>query len=426
MTSNSPTTYEKLMECTHCGLCLPFCPTYRELKVEMDSPRGRIYLIRALEDGRVGTTTTLAKHLDLCVGCLACETACPSDVAFGHVLERGRSVLGEASESSSILLDLLYRSILPKKNRIVALGRLLRVYQSSRWGFQGLPLVRNSSASKTLGRLLEVLGAFPSKPKPVFDQVYESRASNGKRVGLLVCCMMRVLLTNVNDATIRVLNRSGFDVEVPPSQECCGALHAHVGRLDEARRLAKLNIEAFGRSGEHAILTNSAGCGAHMKHYSRLFEGDPEWEGRAKRFSQRVRDVSEFLASDASLEELGSLPYRVAYDDPCHLLHGQRVGEQPRKLLQQIPGLELVDLREPDWCCGSAGTYMITQREMALKLLERKLEDIRASGADVVASGNPGCLLWIGWGLQRENSPVRCLHPVELLDMAHGPTAMSL
>lgn len=421
-----PLPYEKLMECTHCGLCLPFCPTYRELSVEMDSPRGRIYLVRALEDARVGVTTKLARHLDLCVGCLACETACPSDVSFGLILEHGRSRLGDSSETSGLLADLLYRSVLPRKSRIVALGRVHALYQRSRlartavrWGLQAY-------MPESFLHTMDVLTALPSRPSKGFEPVYMAEKPNQARVSLLVCCMMRVLLQEVNDATIRVLNRNGYDVEVPAGQECCGALHAHAGRLSEARTLAEVNIEAFERSGEGVILTNSAGCGAHMKKYHHLFDGDQVWEERARRFSERVQDVSEFLASVIPLDGLRHLSYRVAYDDPCHLLHGQGIGEEPRRLLGGIPGMQLVELKEPDWCCGSAGTYMLTQRDMALKLLQRKVEDIRASGADIVATGNPGCLLWISWGLKRSGSAVKCLHPVELLDMAYRQTAISL
>lgn len=421
--TNSATTvplpYEKLMECTHCGLCLPSCPTYRELSVEMDSPRGRIYLVRALEDGRVGATATLARHIDLCVGCLACETACPSDVSFGRILKHGRSRLGGATGGTGLLADLLYRSVLTRKGRIAALGRLLELFQKSRFprfvAQWGLPAYMPQSLRQTL----DVLTAIPSKPTGGFESLYAGVKPDGRRVSLLVCCMMRVLLTEVNDATIRVLNRNGYDVEVPPGQECCGALHAHAGRLGEARHLAEVNIEAFERSRAPVILTNSAGCGAHMKEYDQLFEGDPAWEERARRFGERVRDISEFLATIDPLDGVSNLPYRVAYDDPCHLLHGQGIAAEPRELLKRIPGMQLVELKEPDWCCGSAGTYMLTQREMAERLLERKLEDISASGAEVVATGNPGCLLWISWGLRRSGSSIKCLHPVELLDMAY-------
>ncbi len=415
----SPFRYEKLMECTHCGLCLPLCPTYRELRVEMDSPRGRIYLVRALEDGRVGVTKRLASHLDLCVGCLACETACPSDVSFGNILGHGRSLLGRASTTSGLLSDLFYQSVLPRKSRIVALGRLLRFLQSRPGEGINVASRLETYLPGNLGHAFDVLTALPSEPTTPFESVYTPRVPNGRRVGLLVCCMMRVYLTRVNDATIRVLNRGGHEVVVPASQECCGALHAHAGRLSEARHLAEVNIRAFENAGVDFILTNSAGCGAHMKQYPYLFDGDAHWEARAQSFSERVQDISEFLFSIGPLEGLGKLPHRVAYDDPCHLLHGQGVREEPRQLLRQIPALQLVDLKEPDWCCGSAGTFMFTQKEMALKLLDRKLEAIGDSGAEIVATGNPGCLLWIEWGLQRAGSAVKCLHPIELLDMAY-------
>ncbi len=412
--------YEKLMECTHCGLCLPFCPTYRELGVEMDSPRGRVYLVRALEDRRAAVTERLALHLDLCLGCRACETACPSGVSFGRILEQGRSLLGQMSRNSGFLPDLLYRHILPRKSRIVALGRLLGVYQSSPLRGPIDSLLSRFLVSDDALKALDILGALPARPQENLGRSYDAEGERKVTVALMVCCMMRVFLTDVNDATVRVLKRHGCDVVVPARQECCGALHAHAGRLEDSRRLAMRNIAAFEASGADVYVTNSAGCGAHMKEYPQLFPGEAEWEERARRFSERVRDVSELLHWLGPLDGLKQLSMKVAYDDPCHLLHGQGIRDEPRELLGRIPGLKLVSLKEPDWCCGSAGTYMFTQREMALQLLRRKLADIRASGADTVATGNPGCLLWMAWGMKREGIPMSCVHPVQILDMASG------
>lgn len=410
--------YERLQDCTHCGLCLPYCPTYRELGVEMDSPRGRIYLVKALEDGRLSVTSGLAHHLELCVGCRACETACPSDVQFGWILEHGRSRLGKASGARGSLSNLLYGWLLPRKERLVGMGRLLQLLQRS-------PLHRllrgrglQPLLDPTTRHALEFLTSFPARPQGLEEPATPAPESDGPTVALLLTCLMRVLLTEVNDATIRVLARSGCRVVVPPAQECCGALHAHVGRLEEARALAQVNIEAFEASQASTILTNSAGCGAHLKNYPRLFAGRGEWEDRAAAFSDRVQDLSEFLATRDPPPEMESLPMKVAYDDPCHLLHGQGISQPPRHLLERVPDLELVPLEEADWCCGSAGTYMLTQPEMADRLLRRKVAHIRASGAEVVATGNPGCLLWIAWGLRREGLPVECLHPVQLLDRA--------
>lgn len=411
--------FEKLMECTHCGLCLPFCPTYRELGVEMDSPRGRIYLVRALEEDRVDITPRLALHLELCVGCRACETACPSGVSFVDILEHGRHLLSKVHGAPNRLVDMLFGMVLPKKSRILGLGRLLEIYRESPLWPLIRSLGRRGLLPKSVMEVLDLLTVLPPAPEDYDTEFHPAEGGSSLRAAMLVCCMMRVLLTEVNASTIRVLNRNGCDVIVPPAQECCGALHAHAGRLEEARSLAMHNILAFESIGADVIVTNSAGCGAHMKEYANLFRGDPEWEVRARRFSEKVRDVSEVLVSLDPRGELRALPFKVAYDDPCHLIHGQGIKEEPRRLLRMIPGLELVNLQEADWCCGSAGTYMLTQRDMALRLLRRKLEDIRASGADIIATGNPGCLLWIAWGLKKEGIEASCMHPVQLLDMAY-------
>ncbi len=412
--------YEKLMECTHCGLCLPYCPTYRELGVEMDSPRGRIYLVRALEDERVGATGRLPLHLGLCVGCRACETACPSGVSFGQILEHGRSLLGQRSSASGRLARLLYRRVLPKKDRILGLGRLLTLVQRSPMRRLMDALSSQGIMPEELRHSLEVLTVLPAIPQENFMDTYGAAGDRKITAGLLLCCVMRVLLTDVNEATIRMMIRGGCDVVIPPDQQCCGALHAHVGLLEEARRLAMVNIAAFEASGTDVVVTNSAGCGSHMKEYPRLFRGSDGWEQRAQSFSEKVRDISELLHSLGLNHPPSELPMKVAYDDPCHLLHGQGIGDEPRDLLEGIPGLELVALKEPDWCCGSAGTYMFTEREMALRLLDRKLEDIAASGADIIATGNPGCLLWLAWGMKRKGVSASCVHPVQLLDMAYG------
>lgn len=418
--------YEKLMECTHCGLCLPYCPTYRELGVEMDSPRGRIYLVRALVDGRTEVTERLSRHLDLCVGCRACETACPSGVSFASILEHGRNLLGPRPGIGATLDNLLYTWVLPRKSRIAALGHLLSLVQRSPLR-RLLALALNSPlVSEKTRHTAELLTFLPADPLEGLQPVNPGEGRPRATVGFLVCCMMRVLMSEVNHSTVRVLNRNGCHVFAPPSQECCGALHAHAGRLEAARALAMTNIEAFEGQDLDAIVTVSAGCGAHMKEYAELFTEEDGWRERAMAFSRKVRDISEFLHGIGLSASFGPLSSRVAYDDPCHLLHGQGIRSEPRELLKEIPGLELVDLKEADWCCGSAGTYMLAEREMALRLLSRKIEDIRHSGADIVATGNPGCLLWIEWGLRREGVKATCVHPVQLLDAASGGPDLSL
>jgi glycolate oxidase iron-sulfur subunit len=399
----------RLLECVHCGLCLEACPTYLELGTEADSPRGRIHLVRALEEGTLLPTPDVVRHLDLCLGCRACETACPSGVRYGQIIEQARAYVEREHRRS--LWDAARRrlitAVFTRPDRLRSLLAPIRFLQRS--GFW--PLARLLVPSAALVPELR------EAPPPA--AVNPARAQQKSRVGLLLGCVARELFPQTTEATIRVLTRNGVRVDVPNTQGCCGALHLHSGDIEAARKLARQNIDAF--SDEHeAIVVTAAGCGAAMREYGELLADDERYAERARRFGARVRDASELLASLSIEPPAGALARRVTYHDACHLAHGQRVREQPRQLLRLIPELELVELPESDVCCGSAGSYNLTEPQMAERLLERKIEHIAATGATCVVAANPGCILQIRAGLERRGLKVRVAHPVELLDEAYG------
>jgi glycolate oxidase iron-sulfur subunit len=396
---------DALRGCVHCGICLPQCPTYRVLGEEMDSPRGRLYLIRAAAEGRIQLTDTFARHLDLCLGCRACETACPAGVPFGSLLEATRAQLvHQGHPSSRGLLRRLVLSVVPRPHRLGRTVSLLRAYQGS--GMQGI--VRRTGVLRRFPRLAAMDALLPAVPRanPLPARVAARGRPRGS-VGLLTGCVQRHFQPAVGHATARVLALAGWDVLVRPEQGCCGALDLHAGNLDGYRARGRALARVF--AGVDHVAVDAAGCGAAMKEYGHWLAGEPQVRGLAA----RVRDVSELLV-EADLP-LGPLPLTVTYHDACHLAHGQRIREQPRALLRRIPALRLVELADSDLCCGSAGVYNLFEPAMADALLERKLARIRETGARVVAAGNPGCLLQIAKGCRAQGLAVEALHPVELL-----------
>ncbi|HVF09258.1 MAG TPA: heterodisulfide reductase-related iron-sulfur binding cluster [Abditibacteriaceae bacterium] len=508
--------HERLMDCIHCGLCLSQCPTYAEEGLEADSPRGRIYIMRSLAEGRSEPTPSLVEHLDLCLGCRACETACPSGVQYGHLLEGTRAHLREHYKRPrrQRIIGKIVEATFPYPNRMEL--ALLPVRVLRRTGV--LPLLHRIGFMKMLGNLGDLERLLPPLP-PIrkrlnFPERWRARGQEQARTGMITGCVMQVMQTPVNEATARVLTKAGCSVAAPKSQVCCGALHAHVGAMDMAREFAKKNIEVFETwQQEHgeldAIIINAAGCGAALKEYTGWFKDDAEWETRARSFCEKVKDVAEFLArpqyqerltalmqpnpqsqisnpksNDAPREALpntaggstlraldenlasqsddqnlagepdnalsaveatnGQRPHdphqppaetsstapagksktkessqrRATYHDACHLAHGQSIRDEPRDLLAWVPGLEMVPLQESEMCCGSAGSYNITQPAMAMQLLERKMKHIAATGANVVITGNPGCMMQIMLGAQKFGVPVEVKHPVEILDAA--------
>jgi glycolate oxidase iron-sulfur subunit len=416
------------MECVHCGLCLPTCPTYAELGVEMDSPRGRIYLMRAVTDGKQSLSAAYQRHISQCLGCRACETACPSGVQFGQLLEGARAQIEQAGAPrhppvTKWLRALAFKGILPRPLVLRALGSLLLLYQSS--GLRAL--LRHPSVGRLLPeRLADLDALLPMLPKRAYRarlrEVTPAQGERRGRVGFVSGCVMPILFAQVNDATVRLMAANGFEVITPRGQRCCGALHAHAGEREVARRLAQQNLEAFGQAQVDWIVINAAGCGAMLKEYHELLHRDPLLRGSARQFSDRVVDVSQFFDRFPFRGPLGALNLRVAYDDACHLLHGQRVKDEPRRLLRSIPGLQLLEVPESDWCCGSAGIYNLIHPELSGQILERKMKHLAAVNPDVITTGNPGCLLQLGAGARQHGLTAAVVHPIELLHRAHVAT----
>ncbi len=406
---------DELRKCVHCGICLPQCPTYRVLDEEMDSPRGRIYLMRAVAEGRLELTQTYRRHLDLCLGCRACESACPSGVRFGSLLEAARGELRRhGPPPKRRLFQALIFSIFPEPRRLGAALAAFRLYRRS--GLRSLVsatgMLRPFPGLAAMEALLDDVPAAETLPEFI--------PAHGKvrgRVGLLTGCVQRYLYPGVNRDTARLLSLAGYEVVVPRAQGCCGALELHAGRVDALRSRARALAAAFPEDLD-GIVTNAAGCGSAMKEYGHWL---PDLGG----FAGRVRDVVEVLA-DADLP-LGPLDLTVTYHDACHLAHGQRLRQEPRALLRRVPGLRLVELRDSDLCCGSAGVYNLLEPGLARELLDRKVARIVETGARVVATANPGCLLQIAQGCRQRGLDVALVHPVELIGRATraylGPAA---
>ncbi|HUK83238.1 MAG TPA: (Fe-S)-binding protein [Verrucomicrobiae bacterium] len=391
--------YSILQQCIHCGMCLPTCPTYDATKRETSSPRGRIALMRAVADGKLGAhSPQFADEMYFCLGCLACETACPAGVDYANMLESARAEVGVKGGR-------LLRWLFTKPTRLRAVARLLRHV--------------NIPPAMLPGRLREMYDLRPRiRERFSFDLIREVErpATVHYRVGLLTGCVQDVAFSDVNRDTVDVLLANGCEVFTPRGQVCCGSLMGHNGELRLARRLALQNIETFEPEKLDAIIANSAGCGSFMKRYRHLLPDEP----RAKVWDGKIHDIHEWLAKIGIRPASGAVrSTTVTYHDACHLVHGQSITQQPRELLRAIPGVELVELPEAAWCCGSAGLYNITRPEMSMALLERKMKHIAATGAQVVATGNPGCIGQLRYGAKRYDVNVQVVHPVTLLARAY-------
>jgi len=412
----------------HCGLCLPTCPTYDATRNERHSPRARIALMRAIADDRLPATRTFGEEMYFCLGCLACMTACPAGVNYAELFEHARA---EAEQSGTLrsprrsvirwlTLDWLFGDL----RRLQVLGRALAWWQGT--GLQGL--VRRSGILRLLPRRLQELEAMTPHVEAMFSAdlippVLPATGGRRYRVALLTGCAQDLTFASVNRDTAEVLARNGCEVVTPPVQQCCGSLHAHNGEWAMAQDLARRNLAQFPPGNFDAIITNAGGCGSHLKHYAHLLADDPVHRGAAGEWDRKVKDIHEWLV------EIGITPpagtdgtaprHTVTYHESCHLCHGQKVSRQPRQLLRMIPGLDLVELPEASWCCGSAGIYNLTQPEMAAQLLERKMDHVVSTRASVVATGNPGCLLQLVTGCRQRGIPLRVAHPVTLLAEAY-------
>ncbi len=396
--------------CVHCGFCLQACPTYLTLHDENDSPRGRLVLMRALVEGELTLDDpTVTTHIDRCLGCRACETACPSGVPYGHLLEATRATIAERRSLPLVARTILATFAHPWLMRIaMAAGRVARALRLPRL-FAALP--------GRAGFGFAMLGA-TERAIPVVPYNAKGDGTRGT-VAVLHGCVMEGLFAQTNRATERVLVVNGYRIVDASGEGCCGALHAHAGDAGAAQMLARRNIAAFERSGADYVAVNASGCGAMMKEYAHLLRDDPEWRARAQAVAARVRDVSELLAAAGPVTG-APLAQHITYDAPCHLVHAQRVVAPPLAVLASIPGLQLTPLADADQCCGSAGIYNLVEPETSDAVLAPKLARIRESGAALVATGNPGCLMQIGAGLLREGSPVRAVHPVDLLDASYA------
>ncbi len=400
---------DTLRTCVHCGICLPACPTYRVLGEEMDSPRGRLYLMRAAAEGRQALTPAFARHLDLCLGCRACETACPAGVPFGTLLEATRAQFARQGKATRRgVAGRLAFAVFPSPGLLRAALALGRVYRAS--GAQAL--ARATRLLRLFPRLAAMEALLPATAPAVvpLPELVAARGTRRGRVGLLTGCVQRELFADVNRDTARLLALAGWDVVIPRAQGCCGALDLHAGRLRPFRARARRLAAAFPADVDW-IVTNAAGCGSTMREYGHWLP-----DAAVARLAARTRDVSQLLA-DADLP-LGRLGVTVTYHDACHLAHGQKVRSEPRALLRRIPGLTLVELGDSDLCCGSAGVYNVLEPAMADRLLALKVERILETGARVVATGNPGCLLQIARGCHARGAPIEVVHPVTLLARA--------
>jgi len=418
--------YAELQQCMHCGMCLPTCPTYDATQIERNSPRGRIALMRAIADGDMEATRTFGEEMYFCLGCLACETACPAGVQYAHLFEVARAEV----ESAGVLNNprrnairlLLLRGLFTRPRLLRLVGRALWFYQASgaQWLFRTLRLT--TLLPPGLRNLETQTPAALSRFSCDIIAPREGPINAQRRVGMLTGCVQDIVLSDVNRDTVDVLVANGCEVVTPRIQACCGSLHAHNGDLATAADLARRQIDAFDVEKLDAIITNAAGCGSHLKTYDRLLADDPKYAARAVLWSAKLKDVHEFLSGIVIRKPapvLDAQPLRVTYHEACHLCHGQKITRQPREVLLAVPGLELVELPESTWCCGSAGIYNITQPEMAADLQNRKLKNILATGVHIVATANPGCHLQLVDAARKAAHTLEVVHPISLLARAY-------
>jgi glycolate oxidase iron-sulfur subunit len=415
--------YADYARCVHCGLCLNHCPTYKLWHEEADSPRGRIRQMALVDQGKLDLAQPFVTHIDRCLDCRACETACPSGVEYGKLVELARAQIDQNYRrpiAARFARHLVYRKLLPFPRRIAAAARILRLYQRS-----GLAsMARGIGILRLLG-LQERERLLPKIDSEFFfgdlGRTYPARSARRARVAFFAGCVAQVTFSELNRATIRVLQANGCDVVVPEAQVCCGALAAHAGVRDAARELARANIAAFADGNFDAIVTNAAGCGSTLKEYAELLGTENGDQERARKFAAKVRDASEFLSEMGLSAPMRTVELRVTYQDSCHLAHGQKIREAPRELIRSVPGVELVEMPLADQCCGSAGVYNVTQTKASLELLALKMDSVQQANAQAIVTANPGCILQLRAGAAIHRTGHEVLHVMELLDRALAP-----
>ena len=412
----------ELYKCVHCGFCLQACPTYVETGLEAESPRGRIALMKAVNEGRIGITDSVMRHWDLCIQCRACEVACPSGVPYGNLIEATMQQVADKREPSYVngkIASLALKRLLPNQGLLSMVVGSMRLYQ--RLGLQ--TAMRKSGLLRLLpGNMGELEDSMPQLPSEVFKargQVYQAQSERKARVALLSGCVMPLIHGPEMNAVVRVLTRNGCEVVVTKAQTCCGAINSHVGDLDTTRELARRNIDAFLADGVDYVAVASAGCGSRMKEYGHLLRNDRLYAEKAEAFSAKVQDIHELLAALPIDPPEGHLPYRVTYQDSCHLSNAQRITAAPRELLRAIPGIEFVELSNADKCCGAGGTYTITERDFSMRVLDTKMRAVRETKANVIATANPGCLMQLQYGAQRDGMQVEVKYITDLLDESY-------
>ncbi len=421
-----PRIAERFFDCVHCGLCLAQCPTYSELGNENDSPRGRIYLMRRLSEGRLAASDRVLSHLGLCLDCRACETACPSGVRYGSLIESMRGLLaGDPAHAdrktwADRVLDRFMYQVFPHPQKLRWWLWLARLGQSI-----GLnDFLRTSGLIDAMPVSLAKMEAMLPPDIATCEPLPEHALPDGPvraRVAMFRGCVSESIFGPSNRAMLRVLLANGCEVFIPDAQVCCGAIHHHGGKHQEAEAMARRNIDTFlGLGPIDAVVTNVAGCGTMLKEYTELLHHDPACAERARQFVSKMMDISEFLADLPLVPPPHEVRARVTYHEACHLCHGQQIRNQPRKLLRSIPGLELVEMPESDWCCGAAGTYNLTQPEMSTRLAERKLANADKTKAEIIATGNAGCLMQLMQHVRATDRPYRVMHPIDLLDRAYS------
>lgn len=428
MAESSGPAQADLDKCVHCGLCLNACPTYRELGIEMDSPRGRIYQMNQVASG-APITESYVRHLDLCLACRGCETACPSGVPYGRLIEDAREQIRaqeKPSRSARLIRKLVFEKLLPSRTSLQVAGAFLYLYQVS--GLQHL--VRLTGVLKLFGNLASLEALTPNAEAPFFyskiGKTFPALGERRYRVGFLAGCIANVAFARLNEATVRVLQRNGCEVVIPAAQNCCGALHLHSGLAGQARALARSNIDVFLAEDFDALITNAAGCGSTLKEYDHLLHSDPAYRDRALEFKQKMKDITEFLASIELNPAMAPIDAVATYQDSCHLAHGQKIRTAPRKLLKAIPGLRFREMPMADLCCGSAGIYNVVESDMANRILQRKMEYVATTKASMIVTANPGCMLQLAAGARLYGSGQRVAHVVEVLDEAYKAYDASL